>query len=250
MTEVHTVDICHPNLTITYFDSVDAAARHAVTDDGIIRYGSMVSLNAEKIISLRKSPESPDNSRNIIYYPDGAAALFFVKHKYPRIPGVELWLRILERGQSIGAEICIFGASKGVSKKTEMILSRRFPNAKLTILDGFRDLTDYERAVLRKKPKIVFVAMGMPRQDMLISHLQRFSPKTLYLGIGGSLDILTGEKRRAPRFFLENNMEFAYRLFSEPSRIIRQRVLLYFILFYYLGLFKCKTSRDFRSGLR
>lgn len=238
MSAVHTVKIRNPDITINYFDSLDSAARHAVGDDGAIRPGCMIAMNAEKIIKLRKTPELFDDCQNVIYYPDGAAALFFVKHKYPRIPGVELWLKVLEHAQSIGAKICVFGASESVSEEAQAVLSRRFPNAKLTIRHGFCELAEYERIVSTQKPDIVFVAMGTPQQEKVIACLQDASPHALFLGIGGSLDILIGKKRRAPEFFLNNNIEFAYRLICEPRRIFRQRALIYFFLLYYSGRFK------------
>lgn len=231
------VQINNPDLVINYFVSIEAAARFAIADNGAIHPGCMIAMNAEKIIKLRQTPDLFSACQNICYYPDGTAALFFVKHKYPRIPGVELWLDVIDRAQNLGASICVFGASESVSQKTEVILSKRFPAAELTIRHGFHNPEEYDDIISTQKPGVVFVAMGSPRQEKLIGRLQKFSPGTLFLGIGGSLDVLTGEKIRAPAFFRKNNLEFAHRLLLEPSRIFRQIDLVKFLILYGLGKF-------------
>jgi UDP-N-acetyl-D-mannosaminouronate:lipid I N-acetyl-D-mannosaminouronosyltransferase len=238
MPVAHTVRIGNPDLTISYFENLDAAARYAVSDDGTIHPRCLIAINAEKIMRLRKTPGLFSDCKNVLYYPDGAATLYFTQSKYPRIPGVELWLKVLERGQANGVGICVFGGTETVSAKAKAILTDRFPKAALTILHGFFELNYYDEIVSRKQPGIVFVAMGTPRQEKMISRLQTLSPQTLYMGLGGSLDVLTGEKKRAPDIFLNNNIEFAYRLLKEPYRAVRQTALLRFLILYYMNAFE------------
>jgi UDP-N-acetyl-D-mannosaminouronate:lipid I N-acetyl-D-mannosaminouronosyltransferase len=238
MSVAHTVRIYKPNLTISYFENLDAAARYAVADDGTILPLCLIAMNAEKIIRLRKTPGLFSDCKNVLYYPDGASMLYFTQSKYPRMPGVELWLKVLERGQANGIRICVFGGSVAVSERAKAILTDRFPKAELTISNGFFEPNYYDEIVSRQQPGIVFVAMGTPRQEKMIARLQALSPQTLYMGVGGSLDVLTGEKKRAPNIFLNNNMEFAYRLLKEPRRAVRQTALLRFLILYYMNAFK------------
>ena len=66
------------------------------------------------------------------------------------------------------------------------------------------------------KPNVVFVAMGSPSQELLMEEMQRHH-KATYLGLGGSFDVYTGETKRAPSWWLQNNLEWAYRLIKQPT---------------------------------
>ena len=68
---------------------------------------------------------------------------------------------------------------------------------------------------------IVLVALGMPIQEKLIyKHLNEFD-KGIFVGVGGSFDVLSGTKKRAPEFFIQHNLEWLYRITKEPSRLKR-----------------------------
>ena len=68
---------------------------------------------------------------------------------------------------------------------------------------------------------LVLVALGVPAQEKLIArHLERFS-KGVFIGVGGSFDVLSGSKRRAPAVFVKTNTEWLYRILREPSRLGR-----------------------------
>ena len=65
------------------------------------------------------------------------------------------------------------------------------------------------------------VALGIPTQEKLIyKHLADFE-KGIFIGVGGSFDVLSGTKQRAPEFFIKHNLEWFYRIMKEPSRIKR-----------------------------
>ena len=82
--------------------------------------------------------------------------------------------------------------------------------------------------IVRTKPDVVFVAMGSPKQELLMAELQKLHP-AIYMGLGGSFDIYTGKVRRAPKWWVEHNLEFAYRLMNQPKRLKRQIHLLRFV---------------------
>ena len=87
--------------------------------------------------------------------------------------------------------------------------------------DFFRVLDD----IAQKKPDVVFVAMGSPKQELLMSEMQQ-RHKAIYQGLGGSFDVYTGYAQRAPKWWLDHNLEFAYRFFKNPKRIKRQAPIL------------------------
>ena len=98
-----------------------------------------------------------------------------------------------------------------------------YPNIKISgATDGYVSDKDavFEQIAL-KKPDVVMVALGIPAQELLISrHIQKFD-KGIFMGVGGAFDVLSGMKKRAPEFFVKHNLEWLYRICSEPKRLKR-----------------------------
>ena len=71
------------------------------------------------------------------------------------------------------------------------------------------------------KPDVVLVALGIPNQELLIyNNLDKFD-KGIFVGVGGSFDVLSGAKKRAPKYFRKLHLEWLYRLIKEPTRFKR-----------------------------
>ena len=75
--------------------------------------------------------------------------------------------------------------------------------------------------IATKKPDVVFVAMGSPKQELLMEEMAERHP-AIYQGLGGSFDVYTGHVKRAPQWWVDHNLEYVYRLIKEPKRIKRQ----------------------------
>ena len=191
----------------------------------------LIAVNAEKILHATEQTRSLIN--NNIGYCDGIFTVMALKQKgakdVVKIPGCELWLDIVKRFEG-NKSFYLVGAKQEVIDKTVSKLKDQFP--KLEIV-GYRNgyiKTSEERAALiddisQKKPDVVFVAMGSPKQELLMGELQQCH-KAIYQGLGGSFDVFTGNVKRAPKWWVDHKIEFAYRLFKEPSRIKRQLPLL------------------------
>ncbi|CAH0221854.1 UDP-N-acetyl-D-mannosaminuronic acid transferase [Rahnella aquatilis] len=82
---------------------------------------------------------------------------------------------------------------------------------------------------------IVTVAMGSPKQEILMRDCRLVHPDALYMGIGGTYDVFTGHVKRAPKIWQNLGLEWLYRLILQPSRLRRQLKLLKFIRYYYTG---------------
>ena len=123
-------------------------------------------------------------------------------------------------------------------QQTVSKLNNEFPN--INIL-GFRNgyiKTEAEKQTLikdiaNKKPDVVFVAMGSPKQELLMQEMQQHHP-AIYQGLGGSFDVYVGNVERAPRWWVKNNLEWAYRLVKQPTRIKRQ---IHLVRFFFKILF-------------
>lgn len=84
-----------------------------------------------------------------------------------------------------------------------------------------KDKAEAYKKVEEAKPDIVLVALGIPNQELLIyNNLDKFD-KGIFIGVGGSFDVLSGMKKRAPKFFIKTHLEWFYRIMTEPKRLKR-----------------------------
>lgn len=192
----------------------------------------LIAVNAEKIINKNSNLIQIIN-RNI-GYPDGVGAVWALKKKgfnTVKIPGVELWLEIINEYYETKS-FYLIGASEDVIQSTVRKLKSEFNGINiLGFHNGF--LTESSRQtilkdLINKKPDIVFVAMGTPRQEYLMNELLNAHP-ALYMGLGGSFDVYCGSVSRAPKVFQKLGLEWSYRLIKQPSRIFRQAILIIFL---------------------
>ena len=97
-----------------------------------------------------------------------------------------------------------------------------------------KEEADVIEDIKRHSPDIVFVAMGSPKQELLMERIQK-QHQAVYQGLGGSFDVYTGNVKRAPEWWVRNNLEWTYRLINQPSRIKRQIHLVKFFINLILG---------------
>jgi len=193
----------------------------------------LIALNAEKLNKTDAKLDAIINDN--IGYADGIGAVFALKRKgvkAVKIAGAEFWLDIISK-YSASKSFYVIGATPEIIEQTVGKLSEDFPNIQIKgYRDGFFKEGDKEKLIaelLSKKPDVVFVAQGSPRQEVLMSELIQDYP-ALYMGLGGSFDVYTGLKKRAPKFFQKFGLEWFYRLVKEPTRISRQTSLLKFLI--------------------
>lgn len=200
------------------------------------RKGILVAINAEKI--LHATPQTRDIINRNIGYCDGAGAVLALRrHGHPdavKLPGCELWLKIVAALAPQGKTFYLVGGRQEVIEQTVQRLRADFPGIRIA---GWRNgylKTDDEKAALladiaARRPDVVFVAMGSPRQELLMEEMME-RHAAIYQGLGGSFDVYVGTVRRAPAWWVRHNLEFLYRLLRQPSRIKRQIHLVTFWL--------------------
>lgn len=220
-----TQEISHVNLDgirVFPFASVDS-----LIDFAMSRKGILVAVNAEKMMNSDDTLRAIIN-KNIGYCDGGGAVLACRQAGFDsvRIPGCELWLEIIKRFHST-ASFYLVGSRQEVIDATVSKLKEMYPGLKIC---GYRDgfiLSESDREKLIEdiaslKPDVVFVAMGSPRQEILMDEMMKVHP-ALYQGLGGSFDVFTGLQKRAPLWWQRHNCEFLYRLLSHPHRLFRNR---------------------------
>ena len=192
--------------------------------------GILIAINAEKIL------HATDQTRQIINrnigYCDGVGAVTALERKgykdVCKIPGCELWLKIVDRFYKTKT-FYLIGAKQNIIEATVEKLEKEYPGIQIV---GYRNgyIGEEERSALIddicvKKPDVVFVAMGSPKQEILMEEIRQHHD-AIFQGLGGSFDVYTGHVERAPEWWVRHNLEFLYRLIRQPKRIKRQIYLV------------------------
>lgn len=200
-----------------------------------------VVLSKEKVHIVSGNPEvlyTGLNDKNLfdnftsdksLIIPDGVGVQISAKIlKTPveeKIAGIELMKKILEKCEDSGEGIYLLGASEENLKACVANILRDYPRINISgYHNGFFDL-DNPREILEeikeKKPMAVFVAMGCPRQEKFIVRYMDELPCKIFMGVGGSFDVIAEKVNRAPRWMIDIGVEWAYRVAKEPWRIKR-----------------------------
>ncbi|HAX62872.1 MAG TPA: glycosyltransferase [Firmicutes bacterium] len=140
-----------------------------------------------------------------------------------RITGIDIANELLKLGNKQKKSIYLFGAKQEVIDSMEKVLKESYPNLNLVgMSNGYeKDKDKIFEKIVKTKPDIVLVALGIPLQEKLIyKHLDKFD-KGIFVGVGGSFDVISGHKKRAPKIFIKLNLEWLYRILKEPKRLKR-----------------------------
>ncbi|NLF50723.1 MAG: WecB/TagA/CpsF family glycosyltransferase [Leptolinea sp.] len=185
----------------------------------------LIAMNTEKI--LREDIRLREIINSNIGYPDGVGAVLAMRRKgipARKIPGAVFWLEIV-KAFHLGKTFYLLGSKSDIINMTVIKLKKEYPGIKIL---GYRDgyFTDAEyveikQDIQQRKPDVIFVALGSPRQEYVMADLIAVHP-ALYMGLGGSLDLFCGKVKAVPdwwcRYFI---WEGLYRALSDMGNIQR-----------------------------
>jgi len=173
------------------------------------------------------------------------AARFLYNAKIERIPGIDLMYTLCGISSKNGYSVYILGAKERVNRDAIIKLQKRFPEIKIIGRHHGYFSPGEEEGLLNKirklKPDIVFVGIDVPRQEEWVSSNIERMGSCLCIGIGGSLDVISGRLLRAPQWMRESGLEWIHRFMLQPWRIKRLLGLPVFLLKVLLQ----KLGRDF-----
>jgi N-acetylglucosaminyldiphosphoundecaprenol N-acetyl-beta-D-mannosaminyltransferase len=204
----------------------------------------------EKTFVVTANPEIVVNSSRDFRYnrslkkanfvvPDGtgiilAARLLGLSLK-EKITGIDLMGALLKKADARGYRVYFFGANQQSLMKMVNRIHLDYPG--ITIC-GFHEGFEYVdeevvEDIKKKKADIVFVALGAPTQELWIADWLESFQKGIFVGVGGSFDVLSGMVSRAPSFLRKCHLEWLYRLYIQPEK--RKKRLYH--LFSFIKLF-------------
>ena len=195
----------------------------------------VVTLNAE----MAMQADQDDGLASVIkdadlVVPDGAGVVLYLRlrgQSIQRCPGIELAEAVIRAASTMKepAPLFFFGGAPGVAQTAVQTWQAKLPEMAIAgIQHGFvkaEDEQEFCETLKAANPAVIFVGLGVPRQEFWIAKHRHLCPDAIWMGVGGSLDVWAGTKDRAPKWLRENSLEWTYRLYKEPWRWRRMLAL-------------------------
>ncbi len=208
---------------------------------GLVRSGGtrqVVTLNAEMAVRAAADPAFAEIvNRADLVVPDGIGVVWAARvlgEPVPgRVAGFDLMQELVAVAEREGWPVFLLGAAPGVAESAAACLVARLPRLKLAgVHHGYFSESqgpDVAAMVRASGARLVFVAMGSPRQETWIARNAQRLGDCVCMGVGGSLDVLAGKASRAPAWVRRAGLEWLYRVASQPARLRRALALPRFV---------------------
>ena len=201
---------------------------------------NIISGNPEVIYNALNNKDLEENfkSTNSFIIPDGigikiAAKLLNTEIK-EKIAGIELMMDIISYCEENNKSIYLIGSKEDTLKSCVANLIVKYPNLNIAGYHNGYFNEEKEEEIIKdiksKAPEAIFVAMGSPRQDIFITKHIKELPSKIFMGVGGSFDVIGEKVNRAPRWMINLGLEWLYRVTKEPYRIKRLTSIPKFLL--------------------
>lgn len=199
-----------------------------------LSFGHLIGVNADKLLQMRDDPWMEACVRRCeIVNADGASMVMAArKLKKPvpeRVAGIDLMQELCVLAELESYRVYLLGAKRDVVERTREVLLEKHPN--LVIVgahDGYFGEGDFDTVaeeVRTSGAQIVFVGITSPKKEHLIERFRELGLLGIYVGVGGSFDVVSGSIPRAPKWMQRAHMEWLFRLMQEPRRLAKRYVV-------------------------
>lgn len=194
----------------------------------------IITLNPEYLYQAQSKPEL----MQLVYQadlvtPDGAGIVWACKiagtPAPERVTGIDLMLNLLPEAEKNSWGIYLLGSTPGIAEEAAANLKKQYPALNIVGTQHGYFKTAEEQEIIAQiaaaKPHLLFVALGMPRQEQFIANYKNQMQVPVSIGVGGSLDVIAGRVQRVSPWLQKLQLEWLGRLMKEPHRWRRQLVL-------------------------
>lgn len=212
---------------LTIEETIELVEKYVIKKESL----HLMGVNADKINMLNKNEKLKKivNECGIINA-DGASVIMASKYlKTPlpeRVAGIDLMQDLVKLSAIKGYKIYLLGAKQEVVEKTAAVLKEKYSNLEIVgIKNGYfkeKDWNSIYEDIRKKNPEFVFVGITSPKKEYLIKYLQDKGLKCVFMGVGGSFDVISGNIPRAPLWMQKMNLEWLFRVLQEPKRLFKR----------------------------
>jgi N-acetylglucosaminyldiphosphoundecaprenol N-acetyl-beta-D-mannosaminyltransferase len=195
--------------------------------------------NAEMIMNAHKDKAFADVlNKGDMLVPDGIGVIHASKIMgtplAERVGGCDLSCHIIDGLTQRGRSVYMFGSSLGVAQRAKERLEAKYNGIKIAgVSDGYFDSEKEEKIIEDiniSGADILFVCLGSPKQELWIHKNKDKINAKVILGLGGTIDVLAGEKKRPPQIYITLGLEWLYYILKQPKRIKRALALPQFAI--------------------
>jgi exopolysaccharide biosynthesis WecB/TagA/CpsF family protein len=200
-------------------------------------YLQHMSINAAKLVAMRDDEELRESVEACgLVTADGQSVVWAARLLGARLPervaGIDLMEQMLGAAHDRGYRVYFLGAKPDVLETAISRLRARLPSLVVAgSQHGYfndEEVDEVAAAIRRSEPDILFVAMSSPRKEHFLGRLGRDLGAPFTMGVGGSVDVISGLTKRAPVFFQRAGLEWLYRMAQEPRRLGRRYLMTNF----------------------
>jgi len=169
--------------------------------------------------------------------PDGHGILWALKYLgtpvQERVTGIDFMEQVCRSAASEKIPVYLLGSTEDHIREAARNLEGKYPGLEIVgCRNGYFDeaeSTSVVKDIKESEARILFVGLGVPKQEIWIyDHIADIG-HVCAVGVGGAFDVISGQLRRAPEYYQKFGMEWLYRLFQEPWRFKRDLGLICFI---------------------
>ncbi|WP_019720328.1 WecB/TagA/CpsF family glycosyltransferase [Heyndrickxia coagulans] len=201
------------------------------------------TVNIDHLVIASKNIKFNSVMKNADYLvADGMPIVWYSKLRRKNLPeritGVDLCYSLVEHSKEMGLKIFLLGAKEGIGIKAKEELEKKYRDAQIVGVysPGHDEINDLNKnnviidTINKSGANVLFVALGAPKQEIWIyDNLSRLHTN-INVGVGATLDFMSGEVSRAPKFFQNIGLEWFYRMIKDPKRLVKRYLVqdLYF----------------------
>lgn len=215
--------------------AIDWIARRVQTGRG----GFVVTVNLDHLRRCVKDPSYADLvARADLVVADGmplvwASRLRGGRQLPERVAGSSAMIDLCERAARDGQGVFLLGGDPGVADRAGKVLQQRFKDLKIVGVRcppfGFEcdgaEIAAICEQIRSSETGIVLVALGSPKQELLIDRIRDCLPAACWMGVGISLSFVAGDVKRAPVWLQRLGLEWVHRLVQEPQRLFKRYIV-------------------------
>lgn len=146
-----------------------------------------------------------------------------------RVPGVDLMIEMCRLCGQNNRSVGLIGGVNGVSEKAGEKLKSKFKKLKIKFAwsDEKADkimnhyLIDNTITTSFDNVDVLFVGLGHPKQEMMLLNMVKDNKFKIGMGVGGSFDLISGTKKRAPKVMTDLGLEWLWRGLQDPRHFAR-----------------------------
>jgi N-acetylglucosaminyldiphosphoundecaprenol N-acetyl-beta-D-mannosaminyltransferase len=220
---------------LSMLETLDQLERFVETGRKSGKWHQVATINVDFITNAIRDPELLGVLQQAdLAMPDGMPVVwggrFLGAPVGERVAGVDMVVGLAERAARRGYSIFLLGAAPGVAGQTAELLKTRFPDLKIAGVSApfVGSIEETDTSILEEiraaKPDILLVAFGNPKQEKWIHRFGGHLQVPVMIGVGGSFDLISGYKKRAPQWMQQLGLEWTFRLLQEPGRLWRRYV--------------------------